>query len=90
MPATAEHRIGLRFRRSQARTLRALAERAERRELGAESVSLFRDAADAAATGEPLIVLCEQPLEAVLIAEGFTRYGVVKPAVEELSGDRVR
>lgn len=78
--------IGLRFPRSQARTLRNLAERIHARDLGDEHASLFEAAAEAARTGEPLIVQCSMPIEAVMIADGFTQFGVARPAIEELSG----
>lgn len=82
---TTTHRVGLRFPRSQARTLRYLAQRAHARELGPEVTSLFDQAAGAAATGEPLIVVCSDPAEAIAMADGFTMYGVTRPAVEQLS-----
>lgn len=79
-------RVGLRFPRSQARPLRNIAERIHARELGAEHAALFESAAEAARTGEPLIVQCHDALEAVMIADGFPRWGIVRPAIEELSG----
>lgn len=85
---TATHRIGLRFRRSQARTLRNIADRVRASELPNHHAALFDKAADAARTGEPLIVVCVDPLEAVALADGFTQYGVVRPVVDELSGLR--
>jgi len=81
-------RIGLRFRRSDARLLRDLADRVRQGEMGEQHVSTFRDAADAAATGEPLIVLCEEPFEAEMMADGYARFGVPRPAIEELTGQR--
>lgn len=76
-------RIGLRFNRRDAKLLRELAERAGRREL-TEARKVFSDAADAARTGEPLIVLCSTPVEARLMAAGYTRYGVAEPVLESL------
>jgi hypothetical protein len=81
-------RVGLRFRRGDARVLRALAERVRAKELGAQAVATFAGAADAAATGEPLIVLCNDHTEAQVMADGYVRYGVRRPAVEELTGQR--
>jgi hypothetical protein len=83
--ATTEHRIGLRFPRSQARTLRHLADRAKHMELGPDAVELFTQAAKAARNSEPLIIVCTNPLEAVLTADGFTKYGVTRPAIDELN-----
>lgn len=81
-------RVGLRFRRGDARVLRNLADRVRAGELGAQHVATFASAADAAATGEPLIVQCESHLEAVMMADGYARWGVRRPAVEELTGQR--
>lgn len=81
-------RVGLRFRRGDARVLRNIADRVRAGELGEQHVAVFSGAADAAATGEPLIVVCENHLEAVMMADGYARYGVRRPAVEELTGDR--
>jgi hypothetical protein len=77
--------MGLRFQKSQARILRNLAERAKAREL-AGAVSLFEKAAEAAAAGEPLLVACTAPEEAVAMAAGFSQYGVVPPTIEHRSG----
>lgn len=81
-----EVRIGLRFRRSQARLLRDLAERCKVNDLGAQHVATFEQAAQAAASGEPLIVICMEPIEAVAMADGYTRFGVVRPSIEQLNG----
>lgn len=83
--STAAFRIGLRFAPTDARRLHHLAQRARNDELGGQAVSLFNAAAKAAHTGEPLIVHCEHPLEAVEIADGFTLYGINRPAVEALA-----
>ncbi len=77
--------VGLRFRKSQARTLRNLALRLNAQDQDREAIALFDKAAAAAASGEPLIVVCGHPGEAMLMAEAFTRYGVRRPAVEALS-----
>lgn len=82
-------RVGLRFLRSDAPLLRQLAVRARRGELGQQAVTTFEYAADAAQTGEPLIVICEHSHdEALLMAAGYARLGVTHPAIEELTGDR--
>ena len=82
---TTTIRIGLRFDRRDARTLRALADRAAHRELGANGVQVFQAAAEAATTGEPLIVECQSPLEARLMASGYVRFGVRRPVLEQLN-----
>lgn len=79
------YRFGLRFSKSQARVLSYIAMRIEMGELGNQHRKLFVDAADAARKGEPLIVHCSQPIEAVMMADGFTRFGVVRPDVEDLN-----
>ncbi len=81
-------RIGLRFQRRDEPLLRALAARVRQGDLGAQHVATFTNAADAAATGEPLIVICEQRDEALLLAAGYARLGVPMPAIEELTGLR--
>jgi hypothetical protein len=82
-------RVGLRFARRDAPLLYALADRVRAGDLGRQAVATFEHAAQAAETGEPLIVLCEHSAdEAVLMAAGYTQYGVTHPAVDELTGDR--
>lgn len=88
---TETKRIGLRFRKSQARILRNVVHRIRSGDMASrtereQAVNLFEQAAKAASTGEPLIVVCSDPVEAIAIADGFTRWGVVRPAVEELNG----
>lgn len=77
----------MRFDRSEAQRLRSLARRVRRHELP-DTVSGFEHAADAAETGEPLILECESPLEAEQFAVRFVVLGVKRPAVEELMEDR--
>jgi hypothetical protein len=79
-------KAGLRFRRSQARVLRALVVRAEHRELPSANVTFFRMAAEAAHTGEPLLVECTNEAELALLASGFAHFGVVPPTIEQVSG----
>lgn len=81
-------RIGLRFDRRDAQLLSDLANRVRQGELGDQALAVFINACDAAVTGEPLIVLCEHPSEAQVMADGYTRYGVRRPAIEDLSGQR--
>lgn len=77
-------RIGLRFDRRDARALAVLADRAKRHELGAEAHATFSMAADAARTGEPLIVICSNLIEAALMVAGYVRYGIREPVLEQL------
>jgi hypothetical protein len=82
-------RVGLRFDRRDAKLLYNRAGRVRAGELGQAAVNTFLHAAQAAETGEPLIVICEHSAqEGMLMAAGYTQYGVTHPAVEELTGDR--
>ena len=83
-PTTTEHRIGLRFNRNQARALHDLADRLIQHELPGEA-SVFAKAALSAATGEPLIIVCASPIEAVQIAKGYANYGITEPVIEALA-----
>lgn len=88
-----EHKIGLRFPKSQARTLRNIAQRIRAGDMANRGdakmiVHTFERAAERAAAGEPYIVVCNDPLEAVMIADGFPRWGVVRPAIEDLTHRR--
>lgn len=65
-----------------------LAERVRSMDLSDETLAVFALAAEAARTGEPLIVECESHLEAQMMADGYVRYGVSRPVVEELMGQR--
>jgi hypothetical protein len=78
-------RIGLRFDRRDVRRLHELAERAKQRDLQ-EAHNVFALAGEAATTGEPLIVICGNQLEAVLMAKAYVRWGVREPVLEQLSG----
>lgn len=80
-------RVGLRFARRDAPVLRALAARVRGGELQGD-LKTYKDAAAAAETGEPLIVYCNQPEEALILADLYSRVGVTRPAVEELTGFR--
>lgn len=79
-------KMALRFRKSQARVLRNLADEARSKALPGGAVTLFENAANAAGQGVPLMVLCTDPEEAKAMAEGFAMYGLVPPTVETLSG----
>jgi hypothetical protein len=84
-PPAAEHRIGLRFDRSETRALNKLADRARQRDIAGMHAAIFDQAAQAASTGEPLIVVCSNPIEAALIAHGYTRFGIRAPVIEGLT-----
>jgi hypothetical protein len=77
--------VGLRFHPTDARRLREIAQRIRAGELGKQHVGLFDKAADAAQTGEPLIVQCTDPVEAIVMADAFPSWGVGRPVVEELN-----
>lgn len=77
--------IGLRFDRSQAPKLRDLSVRVRAADLRAgQRVELYDKAADAAEKGEPLIVACTKPEEALRMAAIFTVLGIETPAIEAL------
>ena len=80
-----ESRIGLRFRKSQARTLRNLVDRMKSEGIDQDHIGLFEAAAEAARHGEPLVVICGDPMEALLMVEAFPKWGIVAPTIEELS-----
>lgn len=79
-------RIGLRFRRGDARVLDAWAERVRSGEFPG-NVSTFEQAAKAASTGEPLVVICDDAKEVQQMAALYASCGIRRPAVEALSGD---
>ncbi|MGB1583353.1 MAG: hypothetical protein ACPHCI_06155 [Solirubrobacterales bacterium] len=78
--------VGLRFRRDQHRALDTIADQLE--SIGqTEHVSLFRQSAEHARSGEPLIVHAASVLEIELMVAGYTQFpGVVRPVVEQLNG----
>lgn len=79
-------KVGLRFDRSEIPLLRDIAEQLKAERRGVEDVSLFEKAADSAEMNEPLIVLCSNKQEAERMAHGFTRWGIERPAIDELNG----
>lgn len=83
---TAESiKVGLRFQRSQLYSLIVAAD--SLRGFSPDDVKLMLLAADAARSGEPLIVNCSGIAEAEQIAAVFVRHGLQRPVVEGLSGD---
>ena len=81
-------RVGLRFNHRDAGLLHALAARVHNGELRGQTISGLRFAAEAAETGEPLIIRCESADEAHQMAARFILLGCHRPAVEELTGER--
>lgn len=79
-------KIGLRFRRGDAKVLDAWAARVRNGE-AIGNVSTFEQAAQAARAGEPLVVICEDPAEVHQMAALYSMCGIKHPAVEALSGD---
>ena len=77
-------RCGLRFDRRDEPALRELAERSKLRELGEHAHATFALAANAARTGEPLIVECDSVLEVLLMARGYVRFGIREPVIDGL------
>jgi|GEM_PF-3953879 len=76
-------KVGLRFRRGDARILENLARRAQSMELRG-GADIFAKAAKAARIGEPLVVICDTPEEAKQMAEGYSLYGMKAPVIEQL------
>jgi hypothetical protein len=81
-----ELKLGLRFRRSQHRVLAAIAQRLEQVPNAHDQITLFKLAAEAAKTGEPMIFICSNALEAELAAAAFPQWGAARPTIETLSG----
>jgi hypothetical protein len=86
VPGLESTRIGLRFARSQRRTLASLIERLRSTAPEDFDVGLFEKALESAEQGEPLIVLCSDPREVEAMADGFVRWGIKRPALEALNG----
>lgn len=88
-PTKAQH-IALRFNPRDAKALRNLADRARTSDIrdisDGNATTIFELAAGAADTGEPLIIACTNPTEAVLLAQAFPRYGIAAPVIEQISG----
>lgn len=79
-------RVGFRFDRHDAPTLRNLGARVRSGEIPNHHAAVFDNAAAAAETGEPLIVECEDRAEALLLADGYPRFGIRRPVIDELAG----
>lgn len=84
--ATAPNVAGLRFKRSDVRVLRNILQDLEARRPEGVDIGLFKKALDSAEADEPLVVAYDQWSELELMADGFTRWGVSRPAIDELNG----
>jgi hypothetical protein len=79
-------KLGLRFDRRDAPRLREWARRVRNGELGPhENVGTYQLAAEAAETGEPLLIEAQEPMEVVQLAAAYTLMGFRQPVIEELS-----
>lgn len=78
-------KVGLRFRKGDARILRNLADRIRNGEIRG-TLATFQQAEEAAKSGEPLIVVCADPKEAHDMAALYATCGTSRPAVEALFG----
>lgn len=85
-PDTTTVKLGLRFRKGQARVLRAVSQQLASNGIRSEHTELFDKAADSAEAGEPLIVIARNRTEVELMAAGFAQFGCARPAIEQLSG----
>lgn len=85
-PVAEQIKVGLRFGAAEAPLLRNIADQLRSERRGFEDISLFEKAAESAEQDEPLIVVCASKLEAERIAHGFTRWGIERPAIDELNG----
>jgi hypothetical protein len=54
--------------------------------MGGQAANVFEQAARAAESGEPLILYCEDPVEAVQMAAAYITYGITRPVIEQLNG----
>lgn len=80
--ASPSMRVGLYFGRSQVRVLRELVKQLGT--MGQEDfdVGLFQKALESAERDEPLDVWCSTPEEAEQLADGFTLWGIKRPAIQ--------
>lgn len=78
-------KVGLRFRRSAARTLRNYEARVRNGELVGD-VATYEQAALATEKGEPLIVVCTDVAEAHKMAALYAMHGIAMPTVEPVRG----
>lgn len=84
-PTTTPKKCGLRFAKSEAPKLQALADRIKIADLTADH-SAFTEAAHAAELGEPMIVHFDEIEEVVAMVSAYVLHGIKQPDIEELSG----
>lgn len=84
--ATPHHIAALRFARSSVRILRNIVRDLEARQPEGVDISLFVKALESAELDEPLVVAFNERSEIELMADGFTRWGLNRPAIDELNG----
>lgn len=79
-------RLGLRFDHRDTAPLRSIAEQMKSERRAEQDIGLFEKAAESAEQNEPLIVECSSKREIERMAQGFTYWGVARPAIDELNG----
>lgn len=83
--APAPHiRLGFRFHRGDALRLETLAELARSGQIGDRHVAKFAKAAEAARSGEPLIVYVRDPDEGRQVAAWYATFGVLEPTLDDI------
>lgn len=76
----------LRFKRGDARVLRALMDRVAQSDMPGD-MNTFRQAALSAELGEPLVIVGATREEAEQFAARFARLGTSRPRIDELTGN---
>lgn len=84
--ATASKVAGLRFKRGDVRVLRNIVQDLEARRPEGVDIGLFTKALESAEADEPLVVAYDQRSELEMMADGFPRWGVSRPAIDDLNG----
>lgn len=79
-------KLGLRFAQGEATRLRSIVDQLHAERRAAEDIHLFEKAAESAEQDEPLILVCTHAEEAERVAHGFTRWGIQRPAIDQLNG----
>lgn len=78
-------RLGLRFARSQIRTLRNIRDWAKANDVPGD-LSLYDKAIESTEDNEPLVIQCDNRDEVEQMAAAFVTLGVKRPAIEDLNG----
>lgn len=87
MTAPPTVRVGMRFAARDADLLATLAARVKSGEAAGDAQT-FESAELAARTGEPMIVYCTHPSEAMAMAAMYVRLGCRMPTLDDLTGHR--